>query len=165
MRHHLRPRHLVPLIDTSRATRVRFQPPEWLPALLDDFSEHIEPFSGDARLGYEIRFADPHWELDLFLGSNEVIGGDADGQFQYVNFRTDIARILSLFTSVYRCEWIAMTENDRSQRELTPADSRCGLRIEAEYGGQDVWVTLKSVPPVAVMPGLKRYPNGNYELA
>ena len=143
-------------MESARPGRIRFQPPGWLNPLLDSFSDQIEPITGEARLGYEFRFADPHWELDLFLSTLQAVAGTDEGQPQHVDFRTDITRILSLFSTVYRCEWVSMTEFDGLAQDFGINQNDSFLRIEADYQGQEIWVTLKSIAPdMALSKGMR----------
>jgi hypothetical protein len=134
--------------------------PAWLPELLDRLCDHIEPVHGEARVGYDLNFNDPRWELDLFLGRTEIVGGSLDGCADYVSFTADIPRILSVFTKVESCDWLALP----SSLDTTTSTSASGLFIEGIWEQQPVRLALRSVPPSNAAPGLRRYPDGRYEV-
>lgn len=135
--------------------------PDWLATLLDRLCDCIEPIRGEARVGFDLYFADPLWQIDLFLGRTELVGGSLDGQSEYVNFTANIPRILGLFANVERCEWLAMP----GLPSLALAEAASGLFIEGTWETEPVRVALRSVPPSSAAPGLRQYPDGRYELA
>ena len=154
---HLRPHHFIKLLQAADRPAPAMRQPPWLPALLDRLCDHIEPVHGEARVGYD--FNDPRWELDLFLGRTEIVGGSLDGCSDYVSFTADIPRILSLFTKVESCDWLALPSSLDST-----AESASGLFINGIWEHQPVRLALRSVPPSKAAPGLRRYPDGRYEV-
>lgn len=157
---HLRPHQFIKLLQAADRPAMVLRQPPWLAALLDRLCDHIEPVHGEARVGYDLNFNDPLWEIDLFLGRTEIVGGSLDGCSDYVSFTADIPRILSLFTKVESCDWLALP----SSLETVSHESASGLFIEAVWEQQPVRVVLRSVPPSKAAPGLRRYPDGRYEV-
>lgn len=157
---HLRPHHFVKILQSADSQRTPVRQPEWVALLLDRLCDCIEPIRGEARMGYDLRFVDPLWQIDLFLGRTEIVGGSFDGHADYVNFTTDISRILRLFESIGRCEWLALP----SLLDPNMPASDSGLIVEGLWNGQMVRVALRSVPPSNSAPGLRQYPDGRYEL-
>lgn len=157
---HLRPQHFVKLLQSADRSHPSVRQPDWLATLLDRLCDCIEPIRGEARVGYDLYFADPLWQIDLFLGRTEMVGGIMDGQSEYVNFTANIPGILSLFGKVERCEWLAMP----GLPSLGITEDASGLFIEGTWENEPVRVALRSVPPSNAAPGLRQYPDGRYEL-
>ncbi len=157
---HLKPRHLVKLLDMADRQYSATHQPEWLGALLDRLCDCIEPIRGEARVGYDLHFADPLWQLDLFLGRTELVGGRLDGRADYVSFTANIPAILTQFSKVDRCEWLALP----NALDASVTEAASGLFIEGTWGSDPVRVVLRSVPPSNAAPGLRQYPDGRYEL-
>jgi hypothetical protein len=156
---HLRPQYFVKLLQSADRSRPALRQPAWLAPLLDRLCDCIEPMRGEARVGYDLNFNEPHWQIDLFLGRTEYVGGSLDGRFDYVSFTADIPRILKLFAAVERCEWLALP----SSLDAMLSDADSGLIIEGIWEGEQVRVALRSVPPIHSAPGLRQYPDGRYE--
>lgn len=111
-------------------------------------------------MGYDLQFIEDLWQIDLFLGRTEMVGGSLDGRADCVSFSTDIPRILSLFAKVHRCEWLALP--NALDAGLTEATS--GLFIEGVWKQEVVRVLLRAEPPAEATPGLRQFPDGRYEL-
>ena len=158
---HLRPRHFVKILQSADQVRPGIRQPEWLAPLLDDLCDCIEPIKGEARVGYDVKFLDPLWQINLFLGRTEIVGGMRDGVSDYVNFTANIPRILGLFGTVDRCEWLALPHALDGNR----TESASGLFVEAIWQDKQIQLALHSVPPSDSAPGLRQYPDGSYELA
>ena len=157
---HLRPHHFVKLLQAADRHAPVLRQPTWLASLLDRLCDHTEPVRGEARVGYDLNFNDPLWEIDLFLGRTEIVGGSLDGCSDYVSFTADIPRILSLFSKVESCDWLALP----SSLDTTASTTAAGLFIEGTWDQQQVRVGLRSIPPSTAAPGLRRYPDGRYEV-
>jgi hypothetical protein len=155
---HLRTQQLIKLIDASRRGISRSRPPTWLSDLLDQLCDHIEPVCGEARVGYNFRFVEPCWQIDLFLGKNELVGGSLDGLVDYVSYTANIAGILGLFSKIQRCEWLALLPTS------TPnlGEKSSGLAIEGDWQGIPIRVILRMVPPTESGVGLKSFQDGSY---
>ncbi len=157
---HLRPHHFIKLLQAADRPAPALRQPAWMAKLLDRLCDHIEPVRGEARVGYDLNFNDPLWEIDLFLGRTEIVGGSLDGCSDYVSFTADIPGILSLFSKVGSCEWLALP----SSLDTAAPQSASGLFVEGVWEQQTVRVALRSVPPSNAAPGLRRYPDGRYEV-
>jgi len=160
MQPHLRTRHLIQLLQANRSSSPKLRIPDWLSDSLEKVCEFIEPIQGEARVGYDCRFVDPAWELDLFLGKNERIGGSLDGLADYVSYTANVAGILGLFSSVRRCEWLALTTSE----EVAIQTPDSGIAIEGDIAGHPIRLVLRMTPPAAVGTGLKVYPDGRHIL-
>ena len=157
---HLRPHHFVKLLQSAERPQNLLRQPEWLAGLLDRLCDHIEPIQGEARVGFDLNFQDPQWQIELVLGRTVMVGGSLDGSSDYVSFTADIPGILSLFSKVESCEWLALP----SSLDVTDGDAASALNIKGIWGNELVRVTLRSVPPLTASPGLRRYPDGRLEL-
>lgn len=157
---HLRPHHFVKLLQTAERPRPVLRSPGWLAGLLDRVCDHIEPVEGEARVGYDLHFQDPAWQIDLFLGRTEIVGGNLDGCSDCVSFTADIPGILSVFSKVERCQWLALP----SSLDTTIDETAARLSIEGLWEEHSICVNLMAAPPITAAPGLRRYPDGRYEL-
>lgn len=146
------------LLDASRRKVRKMRTPDWLSDLLEQLCDHIEPTRGEARAGYNLKYADPWWQIDLFLGKNELVGGNLDGLCDYVSYTANIAGILGLFTKVQRCEWLACPGTQTTNQN----EQSSGLAIEGDWAGHDIRVVLRMVPPSEIGTGLKLFPDGSY---
>jgi len=158
-RTHLRLQHLLRQLELQRDLPTDRRQPEWLRDLADDLCEAFEPLSGEARVGYESRLSEDRWELRLFIGQTELVGGDRDGQSEYVNFRLDLSVLVQQFDLVERCEWVAMPQHGAG---YSPNSSH--LVVDGEWRTQPVRVWISSLPPGSLGPGARRFPNGAHEM-
>src|SRR5580704_6814219 len=98
---HLGARHLLTQIETDRSRRGnRDKRPEWLRGFVEEAAGSFEPLSGVARVGYECLPAEGGWEISLYLGSIELVGGKSDGRTERPDFRCDLKRLLKQFTRI-----------------------------------------------------------------
>lgn len=155
---HSRTQQLIQFLESFRPTSEDRVQPNWAANLLEQVCEFIEPVQGEARVGYECRFVESLWQIELFLGKIEIVGGSYDGHTSYVNYTANVAGILGLFSSIRRCEWQALPCSQH------PGTST-GLAIEGEWKGHIVRILLRMVPPKSVGVGLKHYQDGTYAIA
>ncbi|WP_092049688.1 hypothetical protein [Planctomicrobium piriforme] len=159
---HLAIRHLVKqleLSDTRRTTRPAL--PVWLVQFIDDFSQRFEPFNGVARVGYECQQSEQCWEVALFLGEHEVIGGPQDGQMRPINFRFDLKEIGKSFQTLEGMNWNAFPNSHVCYESMADLSF---LTIEGLVSGQKVRVQLHAGPPDSIGPAIRQYPDGRVEL-
>lgn len=155
---HLRLQHLLRQLEAVRPRRER-RTPEWLETLVDELCEAIEPLQGEARVGYESAMGETGWEVQMFVGRTEIVGGQWDGQSELVTFRLNVPELLRQFDVVQRCEWIATP----SELAANSTDS-AHLLVQGEWRTQPVTVAIYSLPPENVGPGARRFPNGTFEM-
>lgn len=135
--------------------------PVWLRKFADNVSQRFEPFSGVARVGYECVQSEGVWELAVFLGETEIMGGAEDGELRPINFRFDLKDLAMEFQTVHSMHWNAFP-NSHVCFELM-ADLSF-LSIEGMVEGQLVRLQLHAGPPDSVGPGIREYQDGRLEL-
>ncbi len=159
---HLAIRHLVKKLEMAEARRTaKPSLPEWLVQLIDGISQIFEPFSGVARVGYECQKSEQGWEVALFLGEHEVVGGPDDGQMRPVNFRFNISEIAQHFDSIGPIYWNAFPNSHVCYEAVADLSF---LTIEGTSHEQTIRIQLHAGPPDCIGPALRQYPDGRLEL-
>lgn len=157
---HLPVRHLIRQLEQEGHEPGLTVPP-WLAGFIDAASQLFEPFRGVARAGYECYHVGNEWEVSLYLGSSETIGGALDGQLSPVNFRFDLKGLLNLFDSVSSYVWNALPDTG----ELFDEEPMVSfIAIEGLKSGQTVRLQLHATAPGESGPGLRQYGDGRVEL-
>lgn len=162
MQSHLAIRHLIRHIAERRQSGIG-QPvlPTELVEFIDDVCQLFEPFSGVARAGYECLYGGDRWEISVFLGEQEVVGGALDGELMPVNFRFDVRGLARLFDRVDAVCWNAVpnghafAQDDQFESFLT---------IEGVARGQRVTLQVHALPPDEIGPAMRQYSDGRLEL-
>lgn len=157
---HLPIDHLLKQIQTYSVNREsRDVRPEWVTQIIGQVAELFEPLTGIGRVGFDCQLSEDSWVVGLYLGCTEIVGGKHDGQSRRVNFEFDLSRLMSRFDQVSEFYWSAFP---------TPADdegsaARSFVTIAGQVAGQGLRLQIFSVPPDGAGPGLRQYPNGNFE--
>lgn len=100
LEHHKRERH-------NRQHR-----PEWLSVFVHQVAALFEPMCGVGRVGSQCEFTDLGWEVRLYLGATEIVGGKFDGHAQLVGFELDFKRLSQLFTQLDEFRWSVGASTD-----------------------------------------------------
>ena len=135
--------------------------PAWLLDLIDCVAELFEPLRETARVGYECRPAGGRWELDVFLGPNETVGGAQDGLQQVPSFRFDLRALFQCFDRIDSCQWLAAPSGEAAvagQPALPAGFSQ--LLVEGVANGESIAVSVSSLPPEQIGVGLKIFGDG-----
>jgi hypothetical protein len=160
MHSHLAIRHLIRHVAERRQNGIG-QPvlPANLVSLIDDVCQMFEPFTGVARAGYECFYGDDRWEIAVFLGENEAVGGSQDGELAPVNFRFDVHGLTRLFEKVHAVSWNAIpcTYQDEDSYESF-------LTIDGVAAGERVGLQVHALPPGEVGPAMRQHQDGRLEL-
>lgn len=158
---HLPVKHLLKQLEIYRSTRKnRDIRPQWLTDLIGRVSELFDPADEVARVGFECRLTEEAWELLLFLGSTEIVGGPADGQTRVAGFRFDLLTLIDNFTVVDQVEW-----NARPQSAGEAEPDRSFVKITGRVDGEPLKLLIFAVPPAGVGPGIRAHHNGGCEPA
>jgi hypothetical protein len=162
LKSHLAVRHLVRQLELAppRGTS-KPSPPDWLLQLADRLAERFEPFSGVARVGFVCSHGDAGWELALFLGENEIVGGPEDGHLLPVNFRFDLHRLQSEFDDIVGIYWNAFPSSHACFEEGTDLSF---LAIEGMVNGHPLRIQVHAGPPDSVGPAIKQHADGRMEI-
>lgn len=158
---HLPVRHLIRQLEEA-GHPPGLAVPAWLARFIDEAAQLFEPFRGVARAGYECFHVGDEWEVSLYLGSSETMGGAQDGRLSPVNFRFDLKGLLNLFDTVTSYVWNALPDVGEFFDD-EPLVSF--IAIEGLKGGKTVRLQLHATSPTETGPGLRTYDDGRFELA
>ena len=154
MHSHLAINHLIRQAEEHRSRRnTRDVRPDWLTDLINETAELFEPVTGVARVGFDCQLAECVWEVRMYLGRTESVGGHNDGMFAHTDFCFDLSRLLVRFDSVDELVWTALP-----QAGCAAAPGQ--VMIAGTIDSSALRLELSSVPPDEAGPGLRRYPNG-----
>lgn len=161
-RSYLAVRHLLRQLEIKREKGLKSRIiPGWLDQFIDEISDRFEPFSGVARVGYECAFSEDLWELSIFLGETELIGGAEDGRMLPVNFRFDLTTITNQFDEIESIHWNAFPNNPD---EMAGATDLSFLTVNGTIENDKVLLQLHSTPPDQVGPAIRQHLDGRLEL-
>ncbi len=160
---HIPVKHLLKQLEVYRSTRRnRDIRPDWLTHLIGRLSDLFDPEDDVARVGFECGWTEDAWEVVLFLGSTEIVGGPNDGKSRLANFRLDLLTLMGNFTEVDHVEWLA-----RPQSEIGHEPSRGAscLQIVGRIDAEPLRLMIFAAPPADVGPGIRKHQNGHCEPA
>lgn len=159
---HLPIKHLIRKIELHGPKPTRDIRPKWMAGFVDCLAELFEPFTEVGRVGFECAPAtDERWEISMYIGCNEVVGGRDDGRHLAVDFQFDLKPMLDLFEQVTTLKWNAFAA-PTSSTDPTPAERSC-LFIEGVYSDTPIRVKIFSTPPEEAGPGLRYHSDGSWE--
>jgi hypothetical protein len=118
------------------------QPPEWLSALADLIAEAIIGVDAPAPLGCHFFHNESvdQWEITLFPGATEIVGGRHDGRVKPSPFALDLARLSWVLNDVERFHWQTHSLGDSD--DLGPHVS-----LEGTYEDHNVWLRILAEAP------------------
>jgi hypothetical protein len=128
---------------------------------IDQVADLFEPFSGVARVGYECLQGPDSWEVVLFLGENETVGGSQDGQLTPVNFRFDLQRLSACFSSLETLFWNAFPHSHVCFEEQ---GDLAFVTATGKVESHRVSLQIQAIPPEGATPGLRAMQDGRIEL-
>lgn len=124
--------------------------PEWVSALAAAIAEHLVAASIPAPMGAHVQkgteATDPDiWEVSLFYGKTEIVGGPRDGRRTDTPFWLDLAGLGKVFDRVEGFSWQAapLGPND----DLGPH-----VAIDGTYEGNRVRVRMLATAPERFPP-------------
>ncbi|HEX6984524.1 MAG TPA: hypothetical protein VF170_04070 [Planctomycetaceae bacterium] len=121
-------------------------PPDWLTALAGALAEHFVAAAVPSPMGAHVQRATDAdapagvWEVSLFYGKTEVVGGSQDGRRVDTPFWLDLSGLREVFTRVDGFYW---------QAAPLGADDDLGphVAIEGDYLGNAVRVRILAAAP------------------
>jgi len=128
--------------------------------LIELVSESFEPFKGVARVGYECTRSDDRWEVSLFLGQEETLGGACDGERSAVNFRFDVMSMQKCFDSIESLTWNNLPNGPGTNESRFDSF----LTIDGHVDGMRLSLQIHALPPETAGPALRRHTCGAVEL-
>lgn len=154
------PKHFIHQIERGECLPKPRALPAWLTGWLQQVADLYEPFSGVARAGYECFHASSTWEISLFLGQNETLGGRNDGLLLPVNFQFDVQGLTEKFDDISKMRWNAFPDGYVFRDAGYPMETF--LLVEGSVGKERIRLQIQALPPDTIGPGLQFLPNGNH---
>lgn len=153
---HIVVQHLMKQLETfaTPAARRRRRP-SWLNELVERAAPLFDPFCELGRVGFASELTDEGWEVRLYLGSHEVVGGRHDGDRREPGFQFNVSGLTDLFSTVNEMTWTVASQG--------PFGGGSFLMINGFYSGQPVCVKVYSKPPKEAGVGLRRDQQGNWQ--
>lgn len=156
---HLVIQHLLKKLETDGPRPRRDRRPDWVTDLINHAAELFEPFTEIGRVGFDCRFREGAWEIALYLGSAELIGGKDDGHVQVVDFQFDLARLVELIQPVEKFVWNAIP----ARPGIDGPPDRSLIAIQGLHDGNRVHLHVYGTPPDEAGPGLRFFEDGRWE--
>jgi hypothetical protein len=156
-RSHMPVQHFIAQLDRWKQKRAqRDLRPEWLQNLIGELADLFDPFHEIARAGFECRPVENGWEVGLFLGRMEIVGGRHDGREELCNFSYDLVQLKSYFQTVNE---FRMTSLPREEE----GEAVSFVLVRGQIESQDVTIRIFSLPPEEAGIGLRKHLNGQCE--
>ncbi|MEZ6129279.1 MAG: hypothetical protein R3C59_11395 [Planctomycetaceae bacterium] len=133
--------------------------PDWLRHFIKKAAALFEPLTTVGRVGYDCQADERGWNVCLYLGTTEIIGGPKDGQIEHAGFVIDLKQLMTIFQNVQRFEWYSIS-NKNDDRFEEPIRSVMKITGQTE-DGHFVQLELLASPPRFVGPGLRQQHNDN----
>jgi hypothetical protein len=160
---HLALQHLINKIDSAGSRPKRLTGPVWLPEFVDQVAELFEPFVDVGRVGFECVPNTERWDVSMYLGSTEVVGGRVDGELRPVAFQFDLARLETIFDRIDECHWSAFPAGTVAEDAEPVAAERSFVTIVGRYRENLLRLRVFGAPPADTAPGLRQYADGTWE--
>lgn len=159
---HLAVQHLIKQVEAYGERRQAQQRiPDWLLAFVHDVAGRFEPFSGVARPGYEWTRSDDRWEVSVFLGKMELVGGARDGAAVPVNFRFDLHGLIAAFDEVASVQWNAFPDCCAYEDDVLDLSF---VSAEGLVRGEPVSVQIHAGPPDTAATALRQHSDGSFTI-
>lgn len=160
---HIALQHLIHKLDSAEPRSKRSSGPIWLPEFVDQVAELFEPFVDLGRVGYECAPSTERWEISMFLGATEVVGGKVDGEIRPVAFQFDVTRLETIFDDVDDCRWSVFPAGTIDDEAEFSSGERSYLAVSGRYRDNLLRLRVFCTPPAESAPGLRQYTDGSWE--
>jgi len=155
-------KHLLKQVEIYRNKRKnRDLRPEWVLQLIDEVADLFEPLDEIGRVGYDCQLSEECWNIGMYMGSTEHMGGPQDGLSQNSNFDFNLNALMAKFTELHRLCWSATPDNNHSDGQ----QSCSMITLEGTVQNEQVRLQLYSIPPQEAGPGFRCYADGHFEEA
>lgn len=120
--------------------------PDWITALAAALAEHFVAAAVPSPMGAHVQRStdadapDGVWEVSLFYGKTEIVGGPQDGQRTDTPFWLDLNGVRGVFDRISGFHWQAAPLGPRD--DLGPH-----VAIEGDYRGNPVRVRILAAAP------------------
>lgn len=157
MHSHLAVHHLIRQVEADRL-RPRDRRPGWLTEMIDELANLFEPISISGRVGYDCTWQDDHWNLQMYLGRVELVGGMRDGLQKPLNFEFDVRVLLKYFSTLERVIWTSIPDEQANESSLRT--SPAGLLVSGTVADQHLILTILEQAPLETAPALQMHADG-----
>jgi hypothetical protein len=160
---HLALQHLISKIDSPGYRRQKSSGPVWLPEFVDQVAELFEPFVDIGRVGYECTPSEDRWEISMYLGGTELVGGKVDGEIRTVAFQFNLVTLQTVFDNIDEFTWNAFPAG--TFPEGANAHDRSFVAVSGRYRESMIRLRVHCTAPLETGPGMRQYPDGTWEPA
>jgi len=159
---HLPIQHLMKQMENFNSESMNLNcRPLWLNSFVDEVADIFNPYEEVGRVGFDCQFTEECWEVGLFLGSTEIVGGERDGQFIAASFQFDLLQLLDRFESVNRFHFNFL-EQIEAQSTCDPASAY--ITIEGHLADLElVRLNVYATPPEEAGPGFRKSHDGKID--
>lgn len=154
-------RHFIAQLDKwKEERRQRDLRPDWLNRFVADVAELFEPLAEVARVGFECRPDEVEgWQIGLFLGRTEIVGGRNDGRAELCNFTYDVHGLIRRFDSIDELRLFALPQGN-SEAQLNPV---AFVSVHGLVETHRLTLRIFTIPPDEAGVGLRRFTDGRCE--
>lgn len=125
-------------------------PPHWLSDFSDRVLDLVTPYDRMPSAGCHFQLVEGIWEITLFVGVTETVGGERDGARFESPFSVDLIGIPGCFGELHQMWW---------QSRRLGTDDQLGSHLSAEgtVGGERVWLRITADAPEQFGPARQVY--------
>jgi hypothetical protein len=95
------------------------------------------------------------WEVRMYLGATEIVGGKDDGQSQLVSFELDVARLNQAFTHVDAAHWTVSGGTDGTNSSF--------LTVRGSVDEHELCLKVYSRAPLEAGPAFRQHSDGSLD--
>lgn len=156
---HLLVQHLLKQVELWSADKPdRDIRPAWLLRLIERLGQMFEPLSDVARAGCACEWTEMGWEVRLFLGPTEIVGGPLDGCSRSMGFDFDLLVLQDCLDVLEDFRWsVATTDGESGGSSF--------LELRGWVSENPVCIKVYSRPPREARPALRMRSDGTVEEA
>lgn len=159
---HLSIRHFIQQLESDNISRSRgVQLPKWVQSFIESAAECFEPVQGSARAGYVCSCLSDGWNVQLFLGTTEVVGGPDDGANIPAAFTFNVDRVRCCFDEVYD---MCVQRSLDVRQPTCNGSSDTSTIINGMINGQFLTLEILEKPPAEMGPAMLQHSDGRCEL-
>ncbi len=158
---HIPVQHLIKQVELNRSKRNnRDVRPQWVTCFIEQVAELFEPAADVARVGFDCRLDEDGWNVGLYLGRTELIGGKADGESRHTNFEFDLRALCDRFERIDRFTWTSLPD-----AVPETANAPGFITVNGLVANNPIRVRLYAIAPPDAGPGFRQFPSGKCDPA
>lgn len=155
---HLVIRHLIHGLEARGRDSIDIRMPAVIESFVHSVADLFEPYKGSARVGYECQFVDDSYEISMFVGQREIVGGPLDGRQEPQSFRFHLQGLFDRFDSIQSFLWNVIPSNQIIDHEVS------FIVVEGRVQGHVIRLQLHPTAPEEIGPAMREYSDGTVEL-